>query len=101
MAPCGGRTAQLNAGAIWKRCGQERMFPVNPLMADPGDLFGQALQQLIINTRMGNALHGRLSGILDPDFPGAIDQNFSYALALKPVLKGGKISLQIDAFRIG
>ena len=101
MTPGGGRTAELNTRTIWKRGGQERMFPVNALMADARNLFGQTLQQLIINARMRNTLHGRLSGILDPDFPGTIDQNFSYALAVKPVLKGGKISLQIDAFRIG
>jgi hypothetical protein len=100
MAPCGGRTAELNTRTIWKRGGQERMLPINPLMADTRHLFGQTLQQLIINTRMRDALHGRLSGILNPDFPGAIDQNFGHALALKPILKGGKIRLEIDTFRV-
>ena len=51
------------------------MLAVDALMADPGDLFGQPLHQLLVDGWQFDPLHARNCGIFDPQLAGLVDQD--------------------------
>ena len=87
----------MHSRAIWQGCAQQRVFAVDPLVRNAGDLFGEALDQPVINLRRINPLHPRIRRILDPHLAGAVDHDFSHGVTIKPAAERGKVGVKIDA----
>ena len=69
------------------------MLAVDALVADPRNLFGQALDQPVIDMRRLDALHARRGSILDPDFAGTVDEDFRHRVAVEPFTERLEIGL--------
>lgn len=83
--------------AIGQSSAKKRMLAIDTLMTYPGDLFGEALDQAVIDVGTNDFLHPARSRVLDPDFSGAVDEDFGNSVAFQPFRERAEISLQIDA----
>ena len=77
------------------------MLAVDPLMADPGDLFGEPLHMGVVDFRNIEALHRAVHRILDPQLTGAVDENFGHAFAQQEGPERRKIGIKINAADAG
>ena len=73
------------------------MLAVNTLMADPRDLLGQPLEQLVVQSIEPDSLHARLAGILDPKLTRPVDDDLCYRLTLKPWSQRRKVGIEVNA----
>jgi len=73
------------------------MFAVDPLMADAGDLFGEALNQAIVDLGNAMALHSRLRAVFHPHLARPVDEDFGDGVAVQPFAERGEIGVEIDA----
>ena len=73
------------------------MVAMDALVADPRDLFGQALEQLVVHRRHRHALHAAAFRVLDPHFAGSVDQDLGHRLALQSRAKRRKVGVEVDA----
>ena len=97
VAARGRRAAELHARSIRQGRAQKRVFAVDPLMADARDLFGEALDQPIVDLGNAMALHPRLRAVLNPHLARPVDEDFGDGVAVQPFAKRGEIGVEIDA----
>ena len=97
MAARGRWAAELDARPIGQRRAQKRVFAIDPLLADARDLFGQALDQPVVDLGHAMALHSRLRAVLHPHFARTVDEDFRDGVAVQPFAKRGEIGVEIDA----
>ena len=92
-----GRTAELDTRAAGQSRTEQRVFAVDPLVTDAGDLFGKALDQPVVDVGANDALHAPDTGIFHPNLARAVHQDFGYRIPFKPFPERRKVSVEIDA----
>jgi len=91
------RAAELDARAVGQRRAEQRVLAVDALVADAGDLLGEALDQLVVDLRRGDPPHSRLLGVLDPDLARAVDDDLGHRVAVEPLAERREVGVEVDA----
>ena len=88
-----GRTAELDARATGQRRAEQGVFAVDSLVTDAGDLFGEALDQPVVDVGANDALHAPDTGIFYPNLARTVHKDSGYRIPFKPFPERRKVSI--------
>src|SRR5690349_819556 len=88
---------KLDARTVGEHRREKRPFAADSLVADPSDLFREALKQRIVD--LGRLMAGHAAALLNPDLTRPIDQDLGNIRLREPSMERLEISLEkrVDA----